>query len=205
MFTGLVESVGVVHHIEEPNPKEFHLYLNLNPVLDSSQIGDSISVNGCCLTIADKNANKVRFDLLQETWNKTSFRDLHNNSLVNLERAMLASSRLGGHFVTGHIDGIGEVISFEGHGADMRLEVQPPEGLLKYFIPKGSVAVDGVSLTLAEVTESTFVVWIIPHTLKETNFQKIKLGHHLNLEADMIGKYVERFILFHKSEPVKDQ
>ena len=200
MFTGLVECVGVVDHIDELNPKEFHLYLKQNNVLESSQIGDSISVNGCCLTIADKSADRVRFDLLQETWNKTSFRDLTADSLVNLERAMLANSRLGGHFVTGHVDGVGQLISFEKHGADVRLEVRPPECLLKYFIPKGSVAMDGVSLTVAEVTDSTFVVWIIPHTLKETNFQKIKVGDHLNIEADMIGKYVERFMVFHKSE-----
>jgi riboflavin synthase len=192
--------VGVVDHIEEPNPKEFHLYLKQNNVLESSQIGDSISVNGCCLTIADKGANTVRFDLLQETWNKTSFRDLSSDSLVNLERAMLANSRLGGHFVTGHIDGVGKLVSFEKHSADVRMEVRPPEGLLKYFIPKGSVAMDGVSLTVAEVTDSTFVVWIIPHTLRETNFQTIKVGDHVNIEADMIGKYVERFMVFHKSE-----
>ncbi len=200
MFTGLVESVGVVDRIDEPNPKEFHLYLKQNNVLESSQIGDSIAVNGCCLTIADKSAERVRFDLLQETWNKTSFQDLTADSLVNLERAMLANSRLGGHFVTGHVDGVGQLISFEKHGADVRLEVRPPEGLLKYFIPKGSVAMDGVSLTVAEVTDSTFVVWIIPHTIKETNFQKIKVGDHVNIEADMIGKYVERFMVFHKSE-----
>lgn len=200
MFTGLVESVGVVDHIEEPNPKEFHLYLRSNNILESSQIGDSISVNGCCLTIADKSADIVRFDLLQETWNKTSFRNLNTDSLVNLERAMLANSRMGGHFVTGHIDGIGKLISVEQNGADVRLEVRPPEGFLKYFIPKGSVAMDGVSLTVAEVTDSTFVVWIIPHTIKETNFQKIKVGDHVNIEADMIGKYVERFMFFHKSD-----
>ncbi len=197
MFTGLVEETGIVKGIE-PVKGTIHLTLQMRLCADGLNLGDSIAVNGCCLTAAaiEENAEGacVRFDLLQETWDRTNLSAVAEGSLVNLERSLLPSSRLGGHFVTGHIDGTGEVVRWEKSGKDHVLEIIPPKEMMRYFIHKGSVAVDGISLTVSDVMEDRFRIWIIPHTFEVTALQERNVGDQVNLEPDMLGKYVERFL-----------
>ena len=197
MFTGLVEEAGVVRAIE-PVDETIHLYLDLAVCASDLKLGDSIAVNGCCLTAAEieqkESGAKVRFDLLQETWKRTNLSSVTEGALVNLERSLQPNSRLGGHFVTGHIDGTGEIVRFEPEGKDQVLEIRPPSEMMRYFIHKGSVAVDGISLTVADVREDRFRIWIIPHTLEVTALKERKVGDRVNLEPDMLGKYVERFL-----------
>jgi riboflavin synthase len=160
-------------------------------------LGDSIAVNGCCLTVVnvteESSAKLLTFDLLRETWNRTNLSAVQPGSSVNLERAMPASGRVHGHFVTGHIDGTGKIEVFEKRGADWYLCVSAPADLLRYVVFKGSIAVDGISLTVAEVASDTFSVWIIPHTHEVTALRERKPGHRVNLEADLLAKYVEKF------------
>ncbi len=162
------------------------------------KLGDSVAVNGCCLTAtkitAQKASKVVRFDLLQETWECTNLKFAKPESLVNLERSLRADSRLGGHFVTGHIDGMGKIEKWERKGADHILEISAPADILRYVIFKGSIAVDGISLTVAAVMKKHFRIWIIPHTYEVTALRERKVGDFVNLEADMLGKYVEKFI-----------
>jgi len=162
------------------------------------KVGDSVAVNGCCLTVVrvtrSGRAIRLHFDLLQETWRKTSFEPAGEGALVNLERSLRVNDRLGGHFVTGHVDGTGEIRRWERSGQDWVLEVCPPPELMRYFLYKGSVAVDGISLTVAEVIGDAIRIWIIPHTWEVTNLKERKVGDRVNLEADLLGKYVERLI-----------
>ncbi len=195
MFTGLVESVGRVVEISRPAPNEYHLFLEENAYLQSAAIGESVAVNGCCLTVAQKLDRRVRFDLLQETWNRTSFASVKEGSIVNLELALQANARLGGHFVTGHIDSIGVVHRFETIAADVLMEITAPDNVMRYVIEKGSIAVDGVSLTVAKVNSDSFEIWLIPHTVQATRFRCVKVNDSVNLEADLIGKYVEKLLV----------
>jgi riboflavin synthase len=153
--------------------------------------GDSIAVNGCCLTIVEiaENGRILGFDLLRETWNRTN---LSTARIVNLERSLRADGRIHGHFVTGHIDGTGRIETFEPRGADWYLSIAPPPEMLRYLVFKGAIAVDGISLTLAEVTDRTFAVWIIPHTYAVTALRERRAGALVNLEADLLAKYIEK-------------
>ena len=164
-------------------------------------IGDSVAVNGCCLTVVAFDENEVSFDLLEETVRLTSFQQLKAGDGVNLETSLRFNGKIGGHFVTGHIDGFGEVVEREKHGADTRLVVRPPTDFQRYLIHKGSIAIDGVSLTVAEVGEDNFTVWLIPHTLDVTNLGDTPVGGRVNLEFDLLGKYVERLAVFPSSRP----
>ncbi|MEP6663953.1 MAG: riboflavin synthase [Verrucomicrobiota bacterium] len=198
MFTGLVEEVGIVERIER-SAKAIHLTVQTEICGSDLQTGDSLAVNGCCLTavkIAKKTSGKksVRLDLLDETWTRTNLQFVKVGSLVNLERSLRMDSRLGGHFVTGHIDGTGEILRWEKRGQDYFLEVATPKPLLRYLIFKGSVAIDGISLTVSQVGVKSFSVWIIPHTYEVTALRERKVGDAVNLETDLLGKYVERFI-----------
>ena len=193
MFTGIVEEAGVVARVEE-TPSSIRLLVRTKVCGEGARIGDSIAVNGCCLTvvaIAD-GGESLSFDLLRETWMRTNLSAVREGSLVNLERAMPANGRIHGHFVTGHIDGTGRIEVFEKRGADWYLKINAAGELLRYVVFKGSIAVDGMSLTVAEVAKEYFAVWIIPHTYEVTALRERRAGHLVNLEADLLAKYVEK-------------
>ena len=191
MFTGLVETTAAVVALDLSEAGA-RLIVRA-PGLDA-QLGDSIAVNGCCLTVAARDADTLAFDLLRETLARTNLGDLKSGALVNLERALAANARLGGHFVQGHIDDTGEVLAWAASGADHRLEIKIPSDFARYLVFKGSIAIDGISLTVAEVRAESFVVWIIPHTHAVTNLQARRVGDRVNLEFDLLAKYVERLL-----------
>lgn len=197
MFTGLVEEAGVVERIE-PTADGIALTVRAGVCGRGVKKGDSIAVNGCCLTVARHAAarpgRRLGFDLLRETWTRTSFAALQIGAAVNLERSLRFDGRLGGHFVTGHVDGTGRILRWEPVGADYLLEVAAPKEVLPYLLPKGSIAVDGISLTVAKVTRKSFTVWIIPHTRAVTALRERVVGDPVNLEADLLGKYVRQFV-----------
>jgi riboflavin synthase len=197
MFTGIVEEAGTVERIK-PTPKSIELTIRCAKAARGLKIGDSLAVNGCCLTVV-KLARRgkftlVQFDLLQETWRRTNLQFAKPGSLVNLERPLRANAELGGHFVTGHIDGIGKIIRWERSGQDHVLDIAAPPEVMRYVISKGSIAVDGMSLTVADVKKKEFRIWIIPHTYEITALRERKVGDAVDLEADLLGKYVEKFI-----------
>jgi riboflavin synthase len=190
MFTGLVESIGVVRSFEKRGDAA---RLTLETTLSGELIpGESLAVNGCCLTVTDRNDGEVAFDLLGETLARTNLGSLMPSTRVNLERALRADGRFGGHFVQGHVDTTAEVIQVDAKGEDLNLVIRIPSGGARYFIEKGSVAVNGVSLTVASLEEDRFGLWIIPHTRRETNLGDLKCGAPVNLEYDMLAKYAAR-------------
>jgi len=190
MFTGLIEEVGTVATFDHAGRLEV-----VAPKLSGGiQIGESVAVNGCCLTVARRNGDRLGFDLLQESLNRTNLRDLAAESRVNLERAIAAGAPLGGHFVQGHVDCAAPIRALAETGPDLRLEIELPPQFAPYVISKGSIAVNGISLTVAEVLPKSFAVWIIPHTRAETNLAAVKAGDLLNLEFDLLAKYVERML-----------
>jgi riboflavin synthase len=192
MFTGLVEAIGSVRAIEgRGDASRLILETSLSPELS---LGESLAVNGCCLTVTSKEEGLVSFDLLGETLARTNLGALSAGSRVNLERALRADGRFGGHFVQGHVDNTAEVISAEHQGSDLNLIIRIPKGGELYFIEKGSIAVNGVSLTVASLGADRFGLWIIPHTLQETNLSDLRVGSLVNLEYDMLAKYAERQI-----------
>jgi riboflavin synthase len=195
MFTGIVAETGTVGKIER-GTKSIRLTVATRAIARGLKLGDSVAVNGCCLTavkMAAHGKNKlVQFDLLQETWRLTNLQFTQPGSLVNLERPMKAGDEFGGHFVTGHVDGLGKIRRWEKSGADHMLEIAAPPAVMRYVILKGSIAIDGISLTVAGVGKKSFVVWIIPHTLAVTALRERKVGDAVNLEADLLGKYAEK-------------
>jgi riboflavin synthase len=197
MFTGIIEETGTVEKIERRG-KAIVLTLRAGKIARGLPIGGSLAVNGCCLTatkITPRGKFKlVQFDLLDETWRRTNFHSLKSGSLVNLERPLRAGGEFGGHFVTGHIDGTGKISRWEKSGADHVLDIAAPESVMRYVIEKGSIAIDGISLTVAKVSKKSFRVWIIPHTFEVTNLRERKIGEAVNLETDMIGKYAEKIL-----------
>ena len=196
MFTGIVEETGRVESIQ-PGGRSIRLTVSLRKTGGGLKVGDSLAVNGCCLTVVEiaskGRAKTVQFDLLKETWNVTNLQDCRAGSPVNLERCLEAGGRLGGHFVTGHIDGMGKITAWEQIGADRKLQIAVPEEVMRYLVHKGSIAVDGISLTVAAVEKDSFSIWIIPHTFDTTALSERAVGDAVNLEVDMLGKYVERF------------
>jgi riboflavin synthase len=197
MFTGIVEEAGVIEKIT-PTKKSIEMTVRADLCGKDVKIGDSVAVNGCCLTavkITPRGKFKlIRFDLLQESWQRTNFQFAEVGSLVNLERSLRANGELGGHFVTGHVDGLGKIIHWERAGKDHVLDIAAPADVMKYIVFKGSVAVDGISLTVAAVEKKSFRIWIIPHTFEVTALRERKVGNAVNLEADILGKYVEKFL-----------
>ena len=194
MFTGIIEETGRVERFERGGDA-WKLRIAARHVLADAAVGDSIAVNGCCLTVVRFDAAGVEFDLLEETRRLTSFSALQPGSIVNLERALRFGGKMGGHFVTGHIDGLGTIEVFEARGADRYLRVRAPAGGGRYLIHKGSIAIDGISLTVAEVEGDAFAVWLIPHTVAATNLHPKHPGEPVNLEFDLLGKYVEKLAL----------
>jgi riboflavin synthase len=181
-----------------PGPKSIELIVRSKICAHGAKVGDSLAVNGCCLTITKirpaRGAKLLHFDLLRETWQRTNLQFTQTGASVNFERALPADGRIGGHFVTGHIDGLGKIIRWERSGADHVLEIAAPPELLRLIVFKGSIAVDGISLTVSAVTKKYFQVWIIPHTYNVTALRERKVGDAVNLETDLLGKYVERLI-----------
>ena len=192
MFTGLVEGVGQVATVE-PRGDGSRLVLEAGSITDDAHIGDSVALNGCCLTIAALEGDHLCFDLLHETMARTNL-SVSVGSVVNLERAMLANGRLGGHFVTGHIDATGIVRSWGPVGADYELRVSLTPEQAAYVVSKGCIAVDGISLTVAEVKADEFSVWIIPHTREVTALRERRVGDRVNLEFDLLAKYAEKIL-----------
>jgi riboflavin synthase len=193
MFTGLVEETGEILALERGQGGA-RLRLRAATISQDVRLGDSIAVNGCCLTVAAHAGAALAFDLLDETLARTNLGALEPGASVNLERALAAHARLGGHFVQGHIDTAAKVLGFEPVKADHRLEIALPAEFARYVAFKGSIAIDGISLTVAELREASFVVWIIPHTLEMTNLRARKAGDLVNLEFDLLAKYVERIL-----------
>jgi riboflavin synthase len=197
MFTGIVEETGSVQSVLE-SKKAIRIEVAARTCARGTKVGDSIAVNGCCLTVAGVSRRRggtlLRFDLLRETWTRTNLRSAQKGTALNLERALLANGRLGGHFVTGHVDGLGTITRWERLGPDHVLDIAAPAEVLRYVIFKGSIAVDGISLTVAGVTGRGFRIWIIPHTIEVTALRERAVGDAVNLEADLLGKYVEKFV-----------
>ena len=193
MFTGIVEETGAVKRIAS-SAKSIRLAVAAKLCARGTRLGDSIAVNGCCLTVVAKRGAVLEFDLLRETWERTNLQFAREGSPVNLERSLAANGRLGGHFVTGHIDCIGKIVRWERAGADHVLDISAPKEVQRYVVFKGSIAVDGMSLTVAGITKKGFRIWIIPHTFEVTALRERKVGDAVNLEADILGKYVEQFV-----------
>ena len=192
MFTGIVEGVGKVVSFEE---KKAAWLLKLQApefIAETLSDGDSLACNGCCLTLVGRDANELSFELLEETIRLTSFGGVKAGTKINLERPLAANARLGGHFVSGHIDVRSKVEVFEQKGKNFYLKVAVPKEFSKYVVYKGSVAIDGISLTVAEANADSLAVWLIPHTLEVTNLSDCEAGKYVNLEFDLLAKYVEK-------------
>lgn len=191
MFTGIVEEIGTVKSVQSKV-----IIIEASKIFDDLHLGDSVAVNGTCLTVSSFDNKIFNADVTQETLNRTNLGSLKNGSKVNLERAMTLSGRFGGHIVSGHIDGVGSIKSMKKDDNSIILTIEVPKHLMKYIVEKGSVAVDGISLTVASLTDNTFSIAVIPHTLKETVLYYKKEGDKVNIENDVIGKYVERLLTF---------
>ena len=199
MFTGIIEEVGHVNRIGGGS-----LVIDCHKVLEDVQLGDSIAVNGVCLTVTHFDKSSFTADVMPETVRRTSLAELKKGSPVNLERALTLASRLGGHIVSGHIDGTGEIVKFADEGNAILMTISAGPELLRYIVEKGSVALDGISLTVAKVTDSDFTVSLIPHTREVTNLGSKKTGSPINIETDVLGKYVEK-MLQGQREPQQSQ
>ena len=193
MFTGLIEEVGEVVAVPASDSGT-QLQIAAPAIAKKSRSGNSIAVNGCCLTLTSRRGNRLNFDLLEETIARTNLKKLRRNDPVNLERALSAEGRLGGHFVQGHIDCVSRIVAFEKKGPDFRLEVELPAGFAQYVARKGSIALNGISLTVADVFPKGFAVWIIPYTKRHTNLSRTQAGDLVNVEFDILAKYVERVL-----------
>jgi len=204
MFTGIVEEAGIVERIR-PAAKAIALTVRAGVTGRGLKPGGSLAVNGCCLTAVKITARGkfklVQFDLLRETWRRTNLQFAKTGSLVNLERPLRAGGEFGGHFVTGHIDGVGDITRWERAGQDHVLDIAAPPEVMRYVVFKGSIAVDGISLTVAGVDKKSFRIWIIPHTYEITALRERKVGDAVNLEGDLLGKYIERFAGSRASSP----
>jgi riboflavin synthase len=193
MFTGLVEEVGVCLWLRRGG-ETIEMAVAAPGIGPQVKIGDSVAVNGCCLTVARRDGERLHFDLLEETLQRTNFGQLNVGSEVNLERALLADGRIGGHFVQGHVDCTAALKAREAQLRDLRLEFELPARFARYAAWKGSICVNGVSLTVASLSEESFSVWIIPHTRIATNLGKLSEGGLVNLEFDILAKYTERVL-----------
>ncbi|MFM9030570.1 MAG: riboflavin synthase [Opitutaceae bacterium] len=193
MFTGIVEETGRVLSFE-PRAEAWSLRVAARVVLEGLATGDSIAVNGCCLTAAESDAGGIRFDVLEETRRLTQFAALGPGGQVNLERSLRRGGKMGGHFVTGHVDAIGTIDVFEARGKDHYLRVRVPREFSRLVVRKGSIAIDGISLTVAENGDDFLAVWIIPHTREVTNLAARRAGDPVNLEFDLLAKHVERLL-----------
>ena len=193
MFTGIVEEVGTVKTVQKGSSS--FIKIQADKIFEDIHLGDSIAVNGVCLTVTDFDGKVFTADVMNETLSRSSLGALKNGSHVNLERAMAANGRFGGHIVSGHIDGTGTVTEIKNDGIAVWYTISASPEIMRYIVEKGSIAIDGISLTVAKVTENTFSVSIIPHTAQQTILSEKKTGDVVNLENDIVGKYVEKLIL----------
>ena len=193
MFTGIIEDIGTIQGLTKKSDTA-SLVIQSGKIIEGTKLGDSIAINGACLTVTGIQGRKFTADLSLETLNKTNLKDLRKGSKVNLERAMVLGGRLGGHLVSGHIDTTGDYLQQHMSGDNVILEFRFPTEYRKYLIQKGSVAIDGISLTVADINSDRFEVWVIPHTLANTTLPDKKPGETVNLEFDLIGKYIENFV-----------
>jgi riboflavin synthase len=196
MFTGIIEEVGTVISKEATSLK-----IEAKTITSDVHTGDSIAVNGTCLTVTKYTSTDITLDVMNETYSRTALGNLKKGAKVNLERAMAANGRFGGHIVSGHIDGTGRIEEYKNDGIAVWLTISAPADILKYIIMKGSIAIDGVSLTVAYIDDKVFKVSLIPHTAKHTTLLDKNIGDIVNLENDVIGKYVEKLITGKKEEP----
>lgn len=195
MFTGLVEAIGEISEVaDQPPGKRFTV--EAGELAADAAIGDSISINGCCLTVIAINGTKLDFEAGEETLSRTNLGGLGVNSSVNLERSLAVGDRLGGHYVTGHIDGLGELLERRDDPPWAHLRFKMPERLASQVAAKGSIAIDGISLTVVDVDKNSFTVALIPHTLEVTTLGVRRIGDAVNLETDVLAKYVERSLGF---------
>jgi riboflavin synthase len=193
MFTGIVEHSGTVQRIDERNGGA-RIVLRAGPLAEGARVGDSVAVNGCCLTVVENRAGSLSFDAIAETLRRTNLGELRAGERVNLERPLRADGRLDGHVVQGHVDGTAELLSVVEEGASRRLRFRAAPELLRYVVEKGSVALDGISLTVAGVGENWLEVAVIPHTWEVTNLSGKAPGSTVNVEVDILAKYVERLL-----------
>jgi riboflavin synthase len=202
VFTGIVEELGTVNSIKQQG-EAIELSIKASKILEDVNLGDSISVNGVCLTVTSFNKQKFSVDIMRETVRATSLQTLQKGSSVNLERAMAANGRFGGHFVSGHVDGIGKILKKTRVSNAVYYDIEVPEELRKFILLKGSICVDGTSLTVFGITDRSFTISLIPHTLSETILGRKEPGDIVNLECDMLAKYIEQFINFRGQESKK--
>ncbi|SHN84445.1 riboflavin synthase [Desulfitobacterium chlororespirans] len=202
MFTGIIEELGKVADLKVL-PDSAQLTLEGTKVLEGTQIGDSIAVNGICLTVVKMQGNLFTVDVMAETLNKTNLKECSRGTRVNLERALQLSTRLGGHLVSGHVDGVGTIQKITPVGIARVFTIKAAPELLNYVLPKGSIAIDGISLTVVDLLPQAFTISLIPHTRQETTLGFKGVGDIVNLETDLIGKYVARF-MEKKEAPPKD-
>jgi len=203
MFTGIIEELGVVTSLNRSG-QSAKLNLLVSKNLATLKEGESVAVNGACLTVAKISRNSVEFDISPESLKRTTFQFIRADDKVNLERALPVSGRLGGHILTGHVDGIGEIknkVSLEKH---FELHISIPSELLRYLVPKGSIAIDGVSLTVLDIRDGLLIVTIIPQTLKSTTLGSAKIGDRVNIEVDILSKYIERHLTKESSSLTED-
>ncbi len=193
MFTGIVEEKGEVLSFVE-GEQSWRLQVAVKTVAEGIKLGDSVAVNGCCLTVVEIGDGTLVFDVLEETRRVTNLRDVAPGRSVNLERSLRFDGRVGGHFVSGHVDGQGRISAIEPDGKDVILKIETPEGFEQYLVYKGCVAIDGMSLTVARVEGNEITIWIIPHTLEVTCLGERKVGDSVNLEFDLLAKYTENII-----------
>ena len=193
MFTGIVETVGTVKSIRRKD-KAIELFIDSALICEDLKLGDSISVNGVCLTATSITKPQFSVDVIHETIRSSSLNKLTSNSKVNLERAMPMNGRFGGHIVSGHVDGVGTIRKILNDGNSIIYTIEAPENVMRYTIDKGSITIDGISLTVASVSERSFQVAIIPFTASETTLSLRKVGDTVNLESDLVGKFIEKMV-----------
>lgn len=199
MFTGIVEEVGEVISNIRGSSKSI-IMIRASKVLEGTNIGDSIAINGVCLTVVNKTVNSFVADIMDETFSRSNLGELKKGCLVNLERALTLRDRLGGHIVSGHIDGTGNIVTKVSENNAVWIEIEASSSLLRYIVLKGSIAIDGVSLTVSKVLKKSFKVSVIPHTGKETTLCLKSIGEKVNLECDIVGKYIEKFLVSQKDD-----
>ncbi|HLQ83997.1 MAG TPA: riboflavin synthase [Pseudogracilibacillus sp.] len=198
MFTGIVEEKGMIKTIKQNSKQGYKFEITANKILEDIQLGDSISVDGVCLTVTKFTKDSFEVDVMPETVKATTMKYLKETNQVNLERAMLATTRLGGHFVSGHVDGVGEIISKTPLENAIYYQIQLPENLSKYLIHKGSITIDGISLTVFEIKENLLTISLIPHTTSQTTLGSKGIGDLVNIECDLLAKHVEKQLSLQK-------
>lgn len=199
MFTGIIEEIGKIKNIRHGSLSSI-ITVEANTVTKGTNLGDSIAVNGVCLTVVKISDNFFDADVMAETLRHSNLRSIQKGDLVNLERAMSANGRFGGHIVAGHVDNIGKISNLKKEDNAVWVTIECSSDLLKYIVYKGSVALDGISLTVADVTENSFSVSVIPHTKQETTLLTKNIGDEINIECDVIGKYVENMLKFKEKD-----